>query len=74
MVSQDPYIFDETARFNILYGRPDASRRGGRRCQLRLAYAEAFVCALPQGYETMVGDRGARLSGGKGGALFWRGR
>ena len=64
VVSQDPYIFDETVRFNILYGRPD-----GNDVELveaaNLAYADAFIRRLPQGYDTLVGERGVRLSGGQ---------
>ena len=64
VVSQDPYIFDETIRFNILYGRPEATEEEVLE-SASLTYAEGFILALPNGYETIVGDRGARLSGGQ---------
>jgi ABC-type multidrug transport system fused ATPase/permease subunit len=64
VVSQDPYIFDETIRFNILYGSP-AAPDGEVEKSAELAYAQDFIRALPQGYETIVGERGVRLSGGQ---------
>ncbi|HEV2246244.1 MAG TPA: ABC transporter ATP-binding protein [Terriglobia bacterium] len=64
VVNQDPYIFDETVRFNILYGRPDADHRDVAEAA-KLACADSFISALPDGYDTVVGERGVRLSGGQ---------
>jgi subfamily B ATP-binding cassette protein MsbA len=64
VVSQDPYVFDDTVRFNILYGRPDATD-AEMVAAAKLALAHDFVSALPHGYETPVGERGVRLSGGQ---------
>ncbi len=64
MVQQDVYLFDGTVAENIAYGRPDATPG-----QIRDAAAKAniadFIEGLPEGYETQVGERGARLSGGQ---------
>jgi len=64
VVSQDPALFALTVEQNIRAGRPDAP------CAAVVAAAKAaaahdFICALPQGYETRLGDRGAGLSGGQ---------
>ena len=64
MVSQDPYIFDDTVGENILYGRPEASQDDVVEAARR-ACADDFIRALPRGYDTWVGDRGVRLSGGQ---------
>ena len=61
---QDPYLFHESVRTNLLRARPDASEAGLWRA-LRQAAAAVFVAGLPDGLETVVGDRGARLSGGE---------
>jgi subfamily B ATP-binding cassette protein MsbA len=64
VVSQDPYIFDDTVRSNLLYGRPDctdAEMVGAA----RLACADEFIRQLPLGYETVVGERGTQISGGQ---------
>lgn len=63
-VSQDVFLFDGTVRENLAYGRPDASDEEVQRAA-RLAEAHDFIVALPQGYDTMVGERGQRLSGGQ---------
>ena len=64
VVSQDPYVFDDTVRANITYGRLDASQDD--MCNAaRLACAEDFIRELPLGYDTIVGERGAQLSGGQ---------
>lgn len=65
VVSQDPYIFDDTLRFNILYGRPESDHREIVQAA-ELADADSFISTLPNGYETLVGERGVRLSGGEG--------
>lgn len=64
MVQQDVYLFSGTIRDNIAYGKPDASED-----EIILAAKRAnihdFICDLPDGYDTFVGERGARLSGGQ---------
>nr|WP_256324507.1 ABC transporter ATP-binding protein [Parafannyhessea umbonata] len=64
IVQQDVYLFDGTIAENIAYGRPDATAREIREAA-RKANIEEFVDSLPDGFETMVGERGARLSGGQ---------
>jgi ATP-binding cassette subfamily B protein len=64
LVSQDCVIFSGTLADNIRYGRPDASEEDVRRAAEAAAAAE-FIEALPQGYQTIVGERGATLSGGQ---------
>lgn len=61
---QDPYLFHETIRTNLLRARPDASEPELWRA-LRLSAAAEFVAALPHGLDTVAGDRGGRLSGGE---------
>lgn len=63
-VSQHPYLFEGSVRDNIRYGRPDATDAEVEEAA-RLAYADDFVKAMPQGYETMVGENGVTLSGGQ---------
>lgn len=64
MVQQDVYLFDGTIGENIAYGRPGASQEDIR-AAARAANIADFVESLPQGYDTRVGERGARLSGGQ---------
>ncbi len=64
MVSQDPFLFSTTVRENIAYGRPDATEDEIRGAA-RMAQAEAFIEALPEGFDTVVGERGLTLSGGQ---------
>jgi subfamily B ATP-binding cassette protein MsbA len=64
VVSQDPYIFDDTVRANILYGRPDAINADVVEAA-RLACADDFIRELPKGYDTVVGERGTQISGGQ---------
>ena len=64
IVQQDVYLFDGTIAENIAYGRPGATAEEIREAA-RLANADAFVSAMPDGYDTQVGERGARLSGGQ---------
>ena len=63
-VPQEPLLFHRTIRENIAYGRPDATEE-----QIRAAAADAnaleFIESLPQGFETMTGERGVKLSGGQ---------
>jgi subfamily B ATP-binding cassette protein MsbA len=64
MVSQETLLFSGTARENIRYGRPDASDAEVR-AAAEAAHAHEFIAALPQGYESLLGERGCRLSGGQ---------
>jgi len=64
LVPQDPVIFAATARDNIRFGRPDASDAEVE-AAARAAAAHEFLTALPDGYETYVGERGVMLSGGQ---------
>ena len=63
-VSQDPFLFHDTIRANLLWARPDA-RPDDLADALARAGASAFVARLPDGLDTIVGDRGSRLSGGE---------
>jgi subfamily B ATP-binding cassette protein MsbA len=64
IVSQDPVLFNETVYNNLLLAQPQASREMviAAACD---AFAHEFISAFPQGYDTIVGERGARLSGGQ---------
>ena len=64
LVPQDPVIFAATARENIAFGRPGASD-SEIEAAARAAAAHEFLSALPQGYDTYVGERGVMLSGGQ---------
>lgn len=64
VVSQDSVIFAATARENIRFGRPDASDAEVE-AAARAAYAHDFLMALPEGYDSYVGERGVMLSGGQ---------
>ena len=64
LVTQDPFLFDDTVRANIAYGRPDASNEEIENAA-RNAAAHDFIMALPKGYDTTVGEAGFRLSGGQ---------
>ncbi|PHP28956.1 ABC transporter transmembrane domain-containing protein [Limimaricola cinnabarinus] len=64
LVPQDPVIFADTARENIRFGRPDASDEEVE-AAARAAAAHEFLMALPQGYDSQVGERGVMLSGGQ---------
>ncbi len=63
-VSQDVFLFHGTVRENIAYGKPQASMEAIIEAA-RAAEADAFIRALPQGYDTVVGERGQKLSGGQ---------
>ena len=63
-VSQENFLFYGTARDNIAYGSPDASDEDVREAA-RAAEAHEFIANLPDGYDTMVGERGVKLSGGQ---------
>jgi ATP-binding cassette, subfamily B, bacterial len=64
VIPQDPFLFSTTVRENIAFGRPDLSDEEVERVA-RLAQAHEFVERLPQGYETVIGERGITLSGGQ---------
>ncbi len=64
IVQQDVYLFGGTVRENIAYGRPDATDEEIVEAAKRASIHD-FICTLPEGYETVVGERGARLSGGQ---------
>jgi ATP-binding cassette subfamily B protein len=64
MVTQETYLFNDTLRANLLYARPDATDvEIDEAC--RAANIQDFIADLPDGYETVVGNRGYRLSGGE---------
>ena len=64
IVPQDTVLFNDTVEYNIAYGRTGASRAEVR-AAARAARIDAFIESTPLGYETMVGERGLKLSGGE---------
>ncbi len=64
LVSQEVFLFHDTIYNNILYGRPKASAESVRTAAKR-AFADEFIERLPEGYDSVVGDKGCRLSGGQ---------
>jgi len=64
IVPQEAVIFSASAMENIRYGRPDASDEDVR-AAAKAAFADEFLSALPEGYDTFLGERGVRLSGGQ---------
>jgi ATP-binding cassette subfamily B protein len=64
VVPQDTVLFNDTILYNIRYGRPDATEEEVREAA-RMAQIDAFISKLPEGYDTMVGERGLKLSGGE---------
>jgi subfamily B ATP-binding cassette protein MsbA len=64
LVSQEPVLFNDTILENLRLGRADATRAEIEQAA-HDAFAHAFITALPQGYDTVVGERGASLSGGQ---------
>jgi len=64
LVSQDTVLFNDTVRTNIAFGRPDASPDEIVEAA-KAAAAHSFIEKLPQGYDTVIGDRGTKLSGGE---------
>ncbi|GHT94875.1 metal ABC transporter permease [Betaproteobacteria bacterium] len=64
IVPQDTVLFNDTLYYNIQYGRPDASREEVL-AAARAAQLDAFIAQLPEGFDTRVGERGLKLSGGE---------
>lgn len=64
IMSQDVFLFDASVRDNVLYGDANADAEALAHAA-RIARADAFIKALPEGWDTRVGDRGGRLSGGQ---------
>jgi len=64
IVAQDVFLFNSTIYDNIAYGRPDATREEVERAA-KLANIDEFIKSLPDGYDTIVGERGVKLSGGQ---------
>ena len=64
IVTQDTFLFHDTIFNNIRFGRPDATKEEVEEAA-RQAYAHEFILAQPQGYESVVGDKGCLLSGGQ---------
>jgi len=64
IVPQDTVLFNDTVAYNIAYGRPGASRVDVEGAA-RSAHIHGFISATPKGYDTMVGERGLKLSGGE---------
>ena len=64
IVAQDTFLFNDTVRNNICYGRQDATDAQVE-AAARAAYAHDFIVQMPEGYESVIGDRGVKLSGGE---------
>jgi len=64
VISQDPFLFSTTVRENIAFGAPEATDEDVEQAA-RLAQAHEFIAELPDGYDTVIGERGITLSGGQ---------
>lgn len=64
MAMQDVFLFSDTIEGNIAYGRPECSFEDVKKAAI-MADANHFICAMPDGYDTIVGERGVGLSGGQ---------
>lgn len=64
VVLQDTFLFNDSVRRNLLYGKPDATDEE-LIAAARAAYAHDFITSMPQGYDTEIGERGVKLSGGQ---------
>jgi len=64
VVTQETFLFSDSIHYNIAYGSPTATPEAVTRAA-RQAHAEEFILACPEGYATLVGERGVRLSGGQ---------
>ena len=71
-VAQDNFLFDKSIRENIRMGNPASDKRRSRSCR-KAANCHDFIMQLEQGYDTLAGDAGDRLSGGGGSVLRLRG-
>jgi ATP-binding cassette, subfamily B, bacterial MsbA len=65
IVSQDTVLFNDTVRANIAFGAPNSYSQSQVESAARAANAHQFITELPQGYDTVLGERGTRLSGGQ---------
>jgi ATP-binding cassette subfamily B protein/subfamily B ATP-binding cassette protein MsbA len=64
IVAQDPFLFNGTVRENLHFGRLDATAAEVETAA-RAAHAHEFIAAMPEGYDTRIGERGVKLSGGQ---------
>ena len=64
VIAQDPFLFSASVRENLAFGRPDATDEDVEQAA-RLAQAHEFIAELPEGYDTVIGERGITLSGGQ---------
>jgi ATP-binding cassette subfamily B protein len=64
IIAQDPFLFSASVRDNLTFGRPEATEQEIR-AAARLAQAHEFIERLPDGYDTVIGERGVTLSGGQ---------
>jgi subfamily B ATP-binding cassette protein MsbA len=64
IVTQETVLFNDTVRNNIAYGQPHVTQKHVEEAA-RTARAHEFICGLPEGYNTVIGERGVRLSGGE---------
>jgi len=64
LVTQETVLFNDTVRYNISYGNPDATEEDIKKAA-HIAFADDFIQELPKGYNTLVGERGVFLSGGQ---------
>ncbi len=64
LVTQETVLFNDTVRYNISYGKPDATDEQITEAT-KIAFADEFIKDLPEGYDTMIGERGIFLSGGQ---------
>ena len=64
VIPQDTILFNDTVRYNIAFGKPGCSQHDIEEAA-RIAHLEEFIATLPQGYDTVVGERGMKISGGE---------
>jgi len=65
LVAQEPVLFDGTVRYNIAYGKGGTISEEARKACASYANAHHFIMGFPEGYDTLVGERGVKLSGGQ---------